>query len=96
MIKMIEKSFSVYDLLGAAIVLTLFVVPIFFNMEFGGGDLRFGAFSALFLGLPLIGWFVLLAGLMHVAILMILRKNSFGFAPAMSLAAVSSYMIGQM
>ena len=95
-IKALENSLSAYDMLAVLIVLVIFIVPVFLNMEFGGGDLRFGAFCALFLGLPLIGWFVLLSGLLQVALLVLLRKKSFGFAPAMSAAALASYLIGQL
>jgi hypothetical protein len=56
--------------------------------------LRFGVFCALFLGLTPIGWFVMLSGALHVTLLLILKKKSFGFAPAMSLAAILSYFIG--
>jgi Flp pilus assembly protein protease CpaA len=87
---------SVYDFVAAVIVLVIFVIPIFFNMNFGGGDLRFGAFCALFLGLPLIGWFILLSGVFHLLVLLILKKESFGFAPAMSAAAIASYIVGNI
>ena len=60
------------------------------------GDLRFGAFCALFLGLGLIGPFIMMAGLVHLLILSVLRKKSFAFAPAMSLAALASYIIGKV
>jgi len=65
-------------------------------MAFGGGDLRFGAFCALFLGLNAVGWFIMLAGVIHLLVLTLLKKKSFGFAPAMSIAALMSYFIGQM
>jgi prepilin signal peptidase PulO-like enzyme (type II secretory pathway) len=78
------------------VVLFIFLIPIILNMAFGGGDLRFGAFCALFLGLNSIGWFVMLAGIIHLIILTALQKKSFGFAPAMSIASLLSYFIGQM
>lgn len=86
----------IYDFIAVAIVLIIFIIPIFFNMNFGGGDLRFGAFCALFLGLPLIGWFILLSGVCHLLLLAALKRESFGFAPAMSVAAVASYMVGSI
>lgn len=87
---------NIYDFIAVAIVLIIFVIPIFFNMNFGGGDLRFGAFCAMFLGLTPIGWFILLSGVFHLLLLLTLRKESFGFAPAMSVAAVASYMVGSI
>jgi len=84
------------DLIAIVVVLVIFLVPIVFNMAFGGGDLRFGAFCALFLGLNAVGYFILLSGLIHLVILTILKKKSFGFAPAMGIAALFSYFIGQM
>jgi len=85
---------SLYDLYSVVIVLVIFMIPIIFDMAFGGGDLRFGAFCALFLGLKLVGMFILLAGVIHLVILTILKKNSYGFAPAMSLSAMTAYIIG--
>ena len=78
------------------IVLIIFVIPIALDMAFGGGDLRFGAFCALFLGLALVGWFVLLSGVFHLLLLSLMKKKSFGFAPAMSVAALSAYLIGMI
>ncbi len=93
-LKYIDNSLIFEDLIAVVIVLIVFIIPIVFNMAFGGGDLRFGAFCALFLGLEPIGWFVLLSALVHLCVLMIIKKKSFGFAPAMSLGALGSYMIG--
>ncbi len=73
------------------IVLFLFAVPIFFNMAFGGGDLRFGVFAALFTGLEGVGFFILYSGLIHLMMLALLNKKSFAFAPSMSLAAILAY-----
>ena len=81
------------DFVAAAIVLAVFVVPIVFDMAFGGGDLRFGAFCALFLGLQGIGYFILFSGLIQSVLLLLLRRKSFAFAPAMSAAALVAYMI---
>jgi prepilin signal peptidase PulO-like enzyme (type II secretory pathway) len=96
LLKWLEGSLSLYDLAAVAIVLFIFLIPIVLNMAFGGGDLRFGAFCALFLGINGIGWFIMLAGAIHLIILNLLKKNTFGFAPAMSLAAIISYIIGYM
>lgn len=93
-VKYIDKNLVFEDLIAVVIVLIVFVIPIVFNMAFGGGDLRFGSFCALFLGLEPIGWFILLSALIHLCVLMIIKKKSFGFAPAMSLGAIASYMLG--
>lgn len=95
-IKFFSHTLSLNDFIGAGIVLIVFILPILFNMNFGGGDLRFGVFCALFLGLPLIGWFVLLSGVLHLLVLLILKKDSFGFAPAMSAATLGSYLVGKI
>ncbi len=94
LIKFFENTLSLYSFIAIGVVLILFLLPIIFNMNFGGGDLRFGAFCALFLGLAPLGWFVLLSGALHVTLLLIIKKQSFGFAPAMSVAALLSYFIG--
>lgn len=94
LIKLFDNTLSLYSFIAVALVLIIFLLPIIFNMNFGGGDLRFGAFCALFLGLAPIGWFILLSGALHVGLLVILKKQSFGFAPAMSVAALLSYFIG--
>lgn len=93
-LKWFDSSLALQDGVAVILVLFIFLIPIILNMHFGGGDLRFGAFCALFLGLNAVGWFVMLAGVIHLAILALLKKKSFGFAPAMSLAAVISYLIG--
>lgn len=93
-LKYFEETLQWQDLIAMTIILIVFVIPIALNMAFGGGDLRFGAFCALFLGLPLVGWFVMLSGVLHLLLLTIIKKKSFGFAPAMSVAALSAYLIG--
>ncbi len=65
-------------------------------MAFGGGDLRFGAFCALFVGLEGVGYFIIFSGLIHLIILAAVKKKSYGFAPAMSIAAILSYTIGKL
>jgi len=96
LIKYFDTSLGLQDMIAVTIVLVIFIIPIVLNMAFGGGDLRFGAFCALFLGLELVGWFILLSGLIHILILAMLRKKSFGFAPAMSLASIFAYLIGKL
>lgn len=90
-VKWVEGSLQFTDLLAVVIILVVFVIPIMLNMNFGGGDLRFGAFCALFLGLAPLGYFIALSGVFHLVIMGILRKKEFGFAPAMSLASLVVY-----
>ena len=90
--KYFEGTLHLSDFAAAGIVLLLFVIPIFFNMAFGGGDLRFGAFAALFVGLEGIGFFILYSGIIHLALLAVLKRKSFPFAPSMSLAAILAYI----
>lgn len=94
LLKYLENSLSMYDFLAVVVVLIIFVIPIIFNMAFGGGDLRFGAFCALFLGLAPIGYFIMLSGLLHILLLQVLKKESFAFAPAMSVGALGAYLLG--
>jgi len=96
LIKYLDNSLSIQDLIAVVIVLVIFIIPIVLNMAFGGGDLRFGAFCALFLGLASVGYFVMFAGLFHVALLKIIKKRSFPFAPAMSLGALGAYLVGNL
>ena len=95
-LKWFEGSLNLYDFTAVLIVLSIFMIPILLDMSFGGGDLRFGAFCALFLGLKSIGLFIMFAGIIHLAILGILKKRSFGFAPAMSLSALLAYTLGSI
>ena len=95
-LKYFENTLAFENLIAIVIVLIIFVVPIILNMAFGGGDLRYGAFAALFIGLAPIGYFIMLSGIIHVMLLTILKKNSFPFAPAMSLGAIGAYLIGSL
>ena len=91
LLKYLDGSLSTYDFIAVVVVLVIFVIPIILNFSFGGGDLRFGAFSALFLGLAPLGYFIMMSGVVHLLILTLLKKKSFAFAPAMSLGALSAY-----
>lgn len=95
-LKYLYADLSLNDAIAVGLILIIFMIPIILNMAFGGGDLRFGAFCALFVGLNLIGEFIILAGIIHLLILGILHKKSYGFAPAMSTAAILSYFIGKL
>ena len=92
LLKYLDASLVMEDFIGIVIVLFIFAIPIAFNMAFGGGDLRFGALSALFVGLEGIGYFVLYSALLHLMLLFLLEKKSFPFAPSMSLGALGAYV----
>ena len=94
LVKYFENSLDLNSLIAGIIILVIFIVPILLNMAFGGGDLRFGFFTALFLGLEPLGYFIIFSGLIHLLILTVLKKKSFAFAPAMSLGALVAYTIG--
>lgn len=87
----LEGTLSWSSIVGACLVVLVFLIPIFFNMKLGGGDLRFAFFGALFVGIEGIGYFVILSGLIHILLLKSINKDYFGFAPAMSLAAIIVY-----
>jgi len=87
----IEGTLDSSRLLAAAVVLAIFIVPVVLNLAFGGGDLRFGIFCALLVGLEGIGYFIALSGALHLLLLLSLRKSHFGFAPAMSTGALITY-----
>jgi prepilin signal peptidase PulO-like enzyme (type II secretory pathway) len=91
-LKFLDGSLKTTDFIAVGVILTIFLIPILLNLEFGGGDLRFGVFSALFVGLEDLGYFVVVSGLLHLILLGIKKKNSFGFAPAMSFAAIGVYV----
>jgi len=95
-LKYLNETLNLHDFLAAFIVFSIFLIPIVFNMAFGGGDLRFGVFCALFVGLESIGYFIIIAGLSHLVLLTLLRKTSFGFAPAMTLGALGSYLVANL
>jgi len=95
-LKWLDATITLNDGIAVVVVLIIFLIPIILNMAFGGGDLRFGAFCALFVGLGSIGYFIMLSGIIHLLILGIVKKKSYGFAPAMSAAAILSYFIGKL
>lgn len=96
LIKYLDGTLEIENFIAMTLVFFIFVIPIALNMAFGGGDLRFGVFAALFLGLETLGYFVLLSGLFHLILLILLKKKSFPFAPAMSLAALGAFIIGNI
>ncbi len=90
-VKYLEHSLCYLDLVAGAIVVLIFLIPILLNLSFGGGDLRFGFFCAVFVGLQGIGYFIVLSALLHIVFLKITKKKILGFAPAMSLGAILVY-----
>jgi len=84
--------FEIEIIYATGFIIFIFILPIALNMQFGGGDIRFGIFSAVFLSFPNIILFVLLSGILHLVFLLTVRKNRAGFAPAMSIAAVVCYL----
>jgi len=91
-VKYLQHTLFWSDAVAVVIVSFVFTVPILLNMAFGGGDIRFGVFVALFVGLEGIGYFILLAALCHLLLLAVLRKKDAGFAPAMSVGALLAYI----
>lgn len=91
--KYLSDSLGSQELIAVTIVVIIFSIPVILNMAFGGGDIRYGVFCALFVGLEGLGVFVLVAGVLHLLLLAILKKRSFPFAPTMSVAALITYMV---
>jgi prepilin signal peptidase PulO-like enzyme (type II secretory pathway) len=87
----LEEQLSWQDAMAVVIVVTVFLIPVVTGLAFGGGDLRFGAFGALFTGLEGIGYFLMFAGLAHLVIAAAARQKVFPFAPAMSIGALAAY-----
>lgn len=73
-------------LIAAGFILAVFLIPLFLGMDFGGGDLRYGVMSAVIVGFPSIAYWLILAALVHLFILLLVRRTVFGFAPAMFIA----------
>jgi len=93
LLKLLFYKLQLGDIYAVLLVFFLFTMFIALNLKFGGGDIRFGVFCALFLGLHPIGWFILLSGILQIIFLYLTKKETFAFAPAMSLATVVSYFI---
>lgn len=91
-LKYFVETLSLFDLYAVIVIGVVFFIPILLNMAFGGGDIRFGIFSALLVGLEGIGYFIVLSALIHLLFLALLRKKELGFAPAMSLSAILVYL----
>ncbi len=93
LLKLFFYKLQLDDIYAVLLVFFLFTIFIVLNLKFGGGDIRFGVFCALFLGLHPLGWFILLSGILQIIFLYLTKKETFAFAPAMSLATVVSYFI---
>ena len=91
-VKYLYHLLSWGDAIAVVIVSLVFTVPILLNMAFGGGDIRFGVFAALFVSLEGVGYFILFSALCHIVLLVVLRKKDAGFAPAMSIGALLAYI----
>ena len=91
-IKFSLGTLSLFDLYAVITISVVFLIPILFNMAFGGGDIRFGIFSALLVGLEGIGYFIVVSALIHLVLLLMLKKTELGFAPAMSISAIVVYI----
>ncbi|WP_304545927.1 prepilin peptidase [Sulfurimonas microaerophilic] len=96
LLKWSNETLVMTDFIAVGLVVFIFIIPILFGMVFGGGDIRYGAFCALFLGLEQVGVFIALSGVIHLMILALLQRKSFAFAPAMTLAALGAYMLGKI
>ncbi len=88
-ISMIYFEYNIINALIAAVfIFTVFLIPIIFGMDFGGGDIRYGVLSAFVVGFPDIAYWLVLSCVLHLIILLIIRKQIFGFAPAMFIATI--------
>lgn len=76
------------SLIAAGFIFVVFLIPIVFNMNFGGGDIRYGILSALIVGFPQVAYWLILAATLHLFLLLVIRKQIFGFAPAMFIATI--------
>jgi|GEM_PF-2380587 len=75
-------------ILATLVVIVTFSVLLYFFQDFGGGDIRFGILCSIFLGFPNIFIFFILAGAIHLILLIAFSKRVMGFAPTMFLAAI--------
>lgn len=87
----LEGTLAWETAVAVLIVVMVFVIPIVIGLALGGGDIRFGAFASMLVGLEGIGYFIAFAGLAHLVIAAVGRKKVFPFAPAMSIAAMAAY-----
>lgn len=88
LIKFFEKGSIGSEIAAVCTVLAIFLILLYFFADFGGGDLRFGALCAAFLGFGDMFVFFIMAGLLHLSMLSFLKTKVAGFAPAMFAAAL--------
>jgi len=94
-LRFLDETINLEYLYAIIFIITVFVFPILLNLRFGGGDIRFGIFSAILLGFPDIVWFIVISSLLHLLILLILKKKEYPFAPSMFMASIVVYLTNE-
>ena len=94
-LRFLDETINLEYLYAIIFIITVFVFPILLNLTFGGGDIRFGVFSAILLGFPDIVWFIVISSLLHLLILLILKKKEYPFAPSMFMASIVVYLTNE-
>lgn len=89
-IKFYEQGGIGSELAAVLAVVIIFLILLYFFADFGGGDLRYGALCAVFLGFNDIFIFFIIVGILHALLLLLLRAKIMGFAPSMFIAAVAT------
>ncbi|MCI4399164.1 MAG: prepilin peptidase [Campylobacteraceae bacterium] len=92
LIRFWERGNIFSEIAAVFIVLAIFLILLYFFADFGGGDLRFGALCAALLGARDMFLFFVIAGLLHLLLLLFLKTKVAGFAPAMFAAAVVTHL----
>lgn len=93
-IKLYENGTIVNEIKMMVLVLFIFVLLIYFFNDFGGGDLRFGALCAVFIGSIDIFLFFIVSGIVQAFALSVSGKKVIGFAPAMFIGALTAKLFG--
>jgi len=94
-LRFLDGSINLEYLYAIMFIVTVFVFPILLNLRFGGGDIRFGIFSAILLSFPNIVWFIIISSLFHLLVLLILKKKEYPFAPSMFMASIVVYLTNE-
>ena len=95
-LRFFDETINMEYLYAAVFIIFVFVLPILLGLRFGGGDIRFGIFSAILLGFPNIVWFITISAFLHLLILLILKKKEYPFAPSMFTASIVVYFINDI
>jgi len=95
-LRLFDETINLDYLYAIIFIVIVFVLPILLNLRFGGGDIRFGIFSAILLGFPNIVWFITISALFHLLILLILKKKEYPFAPSMFTASIVVYFLNDI